>query len=44
MSFASAYVLDEYDHKGNLRAGVEVLRGDAHTFNHACSANPHEWR
>ena len=43
-SFASAYVLDEYDHKGNLRAGVEVLRGDAHTFNHACSANPHEWK
>ena len=43
-SFASAYVLDEYDHKGNLRAGVEVLRGDANTFNHACSANPHEWK
>lgn len=43
-SFASAYVLDDYDHKGNLRAGVEVLRGDANTFNHACSANPHEWK
>ena len=29
---ASAYVLDKLDHLGNIRAGVEVLRGDATTF------------
>ena len=30
---ASAYVLDKFDHLGNIRAGVDVLRGDATTFN-----------
>ena len=41
---ASAYVLDELDHLGNVRAGVEVLRGDATTFNAVCDANPHLWK
>lgn len=41
---ASAYVLDELDHLGNVRAGVEVLRGDANTFNAACAASPHLWK
>ena len=41
---ASAYVLDELDHLGNVRAGVEVLRGDAHTFNASCAASPHLWK
>ena len=41
---ASAYVLDELDHLGNVRAGVEVLRGDATTFNAVCEANPHLWK
>ena len=43
-SHASAYVLDELDHLGNVRAGVEVLRGDANTFNAACTASPHLWK
>ena len=30
---ASAYLLDDLDHKGQVRAGIEVLRGDAITFN-----------
>lgn len=41
---ASAYVLDVLDHLGNVRAGVEVLRGDATTFNAVCDANPHLWK
>ncbi|WP_155756756.1 relaxase/mobilization nuclease domain-containing protein, partial [Acinetobacter nectaris] len=41
---ASAYVLDHLDHQENVRAGVEVLRGDAMTFNAACTANPHLWK
>ena len=41
---ASAYVLDELDHRGNVRAGVEVLRGDATTFNAVCDASPHLWK
>ena len=41
---ASAYVLDELDHLGNVRAGVEVLRGDATTFNAVCDASPHLWK
>ena len=41
---ASAYVLDELDHLGNVRAGVEVLRGDATTFNAICDASPHLWK
>lgn len=41
---ASAYVLDKLDHLGNIRAGVEVLRGDATTFNAVCDANPHLWK
>lgn len=41
---ASAYVLNELDHLGNVRAGVEVLRGDANTFNAACTASPHLWK
>ena len=30
---ASAYVLDKLDHLGNVRAGVDVLRGDANKKN-----------
>lgn len=41
---ASAYVLDRLDHLGNIRAGVEVLRGDATTFNAICDASPHLWK
>ena len=41
---ASAYVLDQFDHRGNLRAGVQVLRGDATTFNSICNASPHLWK
>ena len=41
---ASAYVLDKFDHLGNVRAGVEVLRGDATTFNAVCDASPHLWK
>ena len=41
---ASAYVLDKLDHLGNVRAGVEVLRGDATTFNAVCDASPHLWK
>lgn len=41
---ASAYLLDELDHLGNVRAGVEVLRGDATTFNAVCDASPHLWK
>lgn len=33
---ASAYLLDDLDHKGHVRAGIEVLRGDATTFNAIC--------
>ncbi len=45
---ASAYVLDQFDHQGNLRAGVQVLRGDATTFNAVCDAQSslvevHQW-
>ncbi|MFB3306789.1 hypothetical protein, partial [Pseudomonas sp. AMR01] len=29
---AAAYVLDKHDHKGEERAGVEVLRGDPQQF------------
>ena len=41
---ASAYVLDKLDHLGNVRAGVEVLRGDTTTFNAVCDASPHLWK
>ena len=41
---ASAYVLDKLDHLGNVRAGVDVLRGDATTFNAVCGASPHLWK
>ena len=41
---ASAYLLDELDHMGVVRAGVEVLRGDATTFNAVCDASPHLWK
>ena len=41
---ASAYVLDTLDHLGNIRAGVEVLRGDATTFNAICDSSPHLWK
>ena len=41
---ASAYVLDKLDHLGNVRAGVEVLKGDATTFNAICDASPHLWK
>ena len=41
---ASAYVLDKLDHLGNVRAGVDVLRGDATTFNAVCDASPHLWK
>ena len=36
--------LDKFDHLGNVRAGVEVLRGDATTFNAVCDASPHLWK
>ena len=41
---ASAYLLDQYDHNGDLRAGVQVLRGDASTFNAICDSSPHLWK
>lgn len=41
---ASAYLLDELDHLGNVRAGIEVLRGDATTFNAICDSSPHLWK
>ena len=41
---ASAYVLDQFDHLGNIRAGVDVLRGDATTFNAICDSSPHLWK
>lgn len=41
---ASAYLLDRFDHLGNVRAGVQVLRGDATTFNALCHASPHLWK
>ena len=41
---ASAYVLDELDHQGNVRAGIEVLKGDATTFNAICDSSPHLWK
>ena len=41
---ASAYLLDDLDHKGQVRAGVEVLRGDATTFNSICNSSPHLWK
>uniref|UniRef100_UPI0015D0DA42 relaxase/mobilization nuclease domain-containing protein n=1 Tax=Acinetobacter sp. YH16049 TaxID=2601188 RepID=UPI0015D0DA42 len=41
---ASAYLLDKFDHMGNVRAGIEVLRGDATTFNAICDASPHLWK
>ncbi|WP_046206079.1 relaxase/mobilization nuclease domain-containing protein [Acinetobacter radioresistens] len=41
---ASAYLLDQFDHLGNVRAGVQVLRGDATTFNALCHASPHLWK
>ncbi len=43
-ALASSYVLDELDHKGQVRAGVEVLRGDATTFNSICNSSPHLWK
>ena len=43
-ALASSYVLDELDHKGQVRAGVEVLRGDATTFNSICNSSPHVWK
>lgn len=41
---ASAYLLDRLDHRGSVRAGVQVLRGDATTFNAICHASPHLWK
>ena len=41
---ASAYLLDQLDHLGNVRAGIEVLRGDATTFNAICDSSPHLWK
>ncbi|MND42250.1 DNA relaxase MbeA [compost metagenome] len=41
---ASAYLLDKLDHQGNVRAGIEVLRGDATTFNAICDSSPHLWK
>lgn len=41
---AAAYVLDTLDHQGIERAGIDVLRGDANTFNAICNASPHEWK
>lgn len=41
---ASAYLLDRFDHRGNVRAGVQVLRGDTTTFNAICHASPHLWK
>lgn len=41
---ASAYLLDALDHLGNVRAGIEVLRGDATTFNAICDSSSHLWK
>lgn len=41
---ASSYLLDKLDHLGNVRAGIEVLRGDATTFNAICNSSPHLWK
>ncbi|MDG9950904.1 mobilization protein, partial [Acinetobacter ursingii] len=41
---ASAYLLDKLDHRGNVRAGIEVLKGDATTFNAVCDSSPHLWK
>lgn len=41
---ASAYLLDDLDHKGQVRAGIEVLRGDATTFNSICNSSRHLWK
>ncbi len=41
---AAAYLLDKLDHHGIVRAGVDVLRGDANTFNAICNASPHQWK
>jgi hypothetical protein len=41
---ASAYLLDTLDHLGNIRAGIDVLMGDATTFNAICNASPHLWK
>lgn len=41
---ASAYLLERLDHRGNVRAGVQVLLGDATTFNAICHASPHLWK
>lgn len=41
---ASAYLLDKLDHMGNVRSGVDVLRGDAITFNAICDSSPHLWK
>lgn len=41
---ASSYVLDELDHKGHVRAGIDVLRGDATTFNSICNSSPYLWK
>ena len=41
---ASAYLLDKLDHLGNVRAGIEVLRGDATTFNAICDSSSHLWK
>lgn len=41
---ASAYLLDKLDHQGNVRADIEVLKGDATTFNAICDSSPHLWK
>src|SRR5690606_34134082 len=41
---ASDYLLDRLDQRGNVRAGVQVLCGDANTFNAICHASPHLWK
>ncbi|SDC20803.1 mobilization protein [Acinetobacter boissieri] len=41
---ASAYLLSKHDHLGNVRAGVDVLMGDATTFNAICNSSPHLWK
>ena len=43
-SKASSYLLDALDHLGNVRAGIDVLKGDATTFNAICDASPHLWK
>lgn len=41
---ASAYLLDKLDHLGNVRASIEVLKGDATTFNAISDSSPHLWK